>query len=370
MDSKNITRECESFLASFFKKKKCILTGNGTVSLAICYSFMPHNKTKVILPSVVCPNLVYALTYASKKAVYADVLLSNATIDPDCVRTLLENDNDNEIGAIVAVHLYGHQAQINKLRSIADEYNVLLIEDICQSMGGHSRDGQLLGVVGDCTVMSFGRTKIIDVQEGGGVLVNSNKLENKARKFINLLPDQLSLNKRERLSKVYRELFYSVWNGGSCNDGFYQIFDQFPSLFKGMYLTLFNNNIAKNILAEFKELDKNISHRQAIYNIYKKMLSDVDQIILFDSTSSEAPWRFSFRVNARHRDILVEKIRKSGFNASIWYPCIAAWSTHDKTLFKSGRLIEAGVINLWVDAECSISSAKDTAKLICKYFDK
>ena len=136
-----------------------------------------------------------------------------------------------------------------------------------------------------------------------------------------------------------------------------------------MYLTLFNNNTAKKILSEFKELDKNIRHRQATYNIYKKMLSDVNQIILFDSTSSEAPWRFSFRVNARHRDILVEKIRKSGFNASIWYPCIAAWPSNDKTLFKSGRLIESGVINLWVDAECSLSSAKDTAKLIRKFFD-
>jgi dTDP-4-amino-4,6-dideoxygalactose transaminase len=360
-------KRCEDFLADYFGKKHCILTGNGTISLSICYSLMPQGKAKVILPSVVCPNLVYALSYASKEAVFADILGSNATIDPDSVRNLLENDNT--IGAIVAVHLYGHQAHMEELRLIADQYNVLLIEDIAQSMGGRDDDGQLLGTIGDCAVASFGSTKIIDVKEGGGVLIDDSRLAKEARKFAGLLPVSNDEDRKKHLSGIYRDLFYSVWDGGTYNAEFYQIFNHFPSIFKELYYVSVSDDSANKILSAFQGLDSKIDHRKKIYNIYRDFLSDIESVVLFDSALNEVSWRFSFQVCPHYRDELVEVVRGAGFDISTWYPCIAIWHTNDGELFPVGKAIEDSVVNLWVDDSHSESMAKSIVKVIGDYFN-
>lgn len=77
--------------------------------------------------------------------------------------------------AIIAVHLYGVPYQIEAIRTIADRYNIPIVEDSAEALGS-SYKGQKCGTFGDIGVLSFNGNKIITTS-GGGAIVTKNKTQ-------------------------------------------------------------------------------------------------------------------------------------------------------------------------------------------------
>ena len=75
--------------------------------------------------------------------------------------------------AIMPVHMCGSMANLDALKSICDEHNLLLIEDACQAIGG-TYNGKALGTVGDLGCFSFDFVKTVTCGEGGGVITNND----------------------------------------------------------------------------------------------------------------------------------------------------------------------------------------------------
>lgn len=75
--------------------------------------------------------------------------------------------------AIIAVHLYGMPYQADKIRQIADDYEIPIIEDSAEALGS-SFDTKKCGTFGDISILSFNGNKIITTS-GGGALVTSKK---------------------------------------------------------------------------------------------------------------------------------------------------------------------------------------------------
>ena len=76
--------------------------------------------------------------------------------------------------AIIVVHLYGMPAKIDEIVSIANTYEITLIEDAAEAIGS-SYNGQKCGTFGDFGILSFNKNKMITTF-GGGALICENQL--------------------------------------------------------------------------------------------------------------------------------------------------------------------------------------------------
>lgn len=82
--------------------------------------------------------------------------------------------------AILVVHLFGHPAEIDDIRSIAQKHKLLIIEDCAQAPGATYR-GKPVGTIGDIGIFSFNQHKTITTGEGGVVITNNDRFAARAR---------------------------------------------------------------------------------------------------------------------------------------------------------------------------------------------
>lgn len=116
-------------------------------------------------------------------ATAAAILVNNAIpvfcdIEPDtfCLSAdALEKKITPRTRAIMAVHIYGHPAQMDRITAIAKKYSLVVIEDAAQSPGIKYK-GKFTGAIGDMGVFSLNCHKIIQTGEGGMVVTNDNEL--------------------------------------------------------------------------------------------------------------------------------------------------------------------------------------------------
>ncbi|MFV5701772.1 DegT/DnrJ/EryC1/StrS family aminotransferase [Flavobacterium sp. XS2P12] len=81
--------------------------------------------------------------------------------------------------AIITVHLYGNPYKIEVIRSIADKYQIPILEDAAEALGS-SYKGQKCGVFGDISVLSFNGNKIITTSGGGALVSHSEDIKSRA----------------------------------------------------------------------------------------------------------------------------------------------------------------------------------------------
>lgn len=364
------TRLCEEELVRKIGKKHCILTGRGTTALWLSYSLMDKKRPKVLLPAMVCLSPMFTAFYAGKIPIFADVLKEDATINPAVVEKMLKGDSS--IGAVVAVHLYGHPARMKELKVICSKYNVLLIEDAAQALGGIDYDGELLGYKGDLSIFSFGHTKIMDVGGGGAVLTDNDAWAEEIRQKLSSLATKPS--KAGKIEPLYGKLYYTIWESGKVDPSFYRLFDFFPELFKPLYLYRITEEISKKILEGMKNLEEELAHRKSIEEYYRKELRGIRKIVYFNPSTRIATWRFTFRVPASCRDAVVNIIRKENLDVSSWYPNISQWTPSGRcqkeSCFVVANQLEKEVINLWVTRDYTLSKAARVVRLIKKYFSR
>ena len=92
---------------------------------------------------------------------------------------LIHKKSKKCVKAIVAVHVFGNMADMEKLMEIAKKYNLFIVEDATEAFGTYytagEYQGKYAGTIGDIGVYSFNGNKIITT--GGGGMVVSNNLQ-------------------------------------------------------------------------------------------------------------------------------------------------------------------------------------------------
>jgi dTDP-4-amino-4,6-dideoxygalactose transaminase len=90
-----------------------------------------------IAPSATLPSLceinIFNYTGSNFKPVFVDITLDGLNLDIDCVRAALENDP--EIKIITFAHVLGNPPNMDDLMLLIKEYELILLEDCCESMG-------------------------------------------------------------------------------------------------------------------------------------------------------------------------------------------------------------------------------------------
>jgi dTDP-4-amino-4,6-dideoxygalactose transaminase len=135
---------------------------------------------EVILPAWTWYSCYNAIILAGALPVFAEIDAS-FNIDPSDIESKLTPHTK----AILAAHLQGNPADMDRILSIAGKHHVKVIEDCAQSAGAQYR-GQPVGSMGDINIHSLQINKSITSGEGGVVTTNDPLLFERASRFHDL----------------------------------------------------------------------------------------------------------------------------------------------------------------------------------------
>lgn len=150
------TRKFEDDFAAFCGTRNCVGTGNGLDALILIFkAFIELGKLQpgdeVIVPANTYIASIIAVLQCGLVPVPVEPKIESYNIDPDLVR----NKITPRTKAILAVHLYGQLAEMEKLAEIATDHRLLLIEDAAQAHGAKTEDGIIAGNLSDAAGFSF-----------------------------------------------------------------------------------------------------------------------------------------------------------------------------------------------------------------------
>lgn len=96
------------------------------------------------------------------------------SLDPASVEKLITKKTK----AVIPVHMFGVAADMDRFMELGKKYNIPIIEDACEVVGGTYK-GRWLGSIGICGTWSFDPNKTLTVGEGGMVLTDSEEIYHK-----------------------------------------------------------------------------------------------------------------------------------------------------------------------------------------------
>ena len=137
--------------------------------------------------TVFCQSITFSasanpIAYQGAIPIFIDSESKTWNIDPALLKAALEEakQNDQLPKAIIPVHLYGMPAKMAEILTIANEYDVPVIEDAAEALGS-SIDNKPCGSFGEFGVLSFNGNKIITTSGGGALISENAEMIEKAR---------------------------------------------------------------------------------------------------------------------------------------------------------------------------------------------
>ena len=171
------TLEFEQAFARFHGARHGIAVTNGTAALEVTMAGLGIGTgDEVILPDFTFVATASAVLFANALPVLVDVDPETYCINPD----LVEEAITPRTKAVIAVHMGGHPADLDRLKKITDRKKLALIED---SSHAHASEwkGKRIGTFGVAGTFSFQSSKLMTAGEGGIIISNDEKFERQAR---------------------------------------------------------------------------------------------------------------------------------------------------------------------------------------------
>ncbi|MEI8361413.1 MAG: DegT/DnrJ/EryC1/StrS family aminotransferase [bacterium] len=172
-------KELEQNFAKYCGTRHAIALNSGTAALhGGLYALGIGDNDEVITSPFTFVASANPILMLGGKVVFADISEENFCIDP----LEVEKQITNKTKAIIPVDLYGQIYDYRKIKKIADQYSLKLLEDACQSIGA-IQDNVLAGSFGDAAAFSLYATKNMMCGEGGMLTTNDDDIAERCRRF-------------------------------------------------------------------------------------------------------------------------------------------------------------------------------------------
>jgi dTDP-4-amino-4,6-dideoxygalactose transaminase len=173
----------EEEFAAYCGTRHCVGVGSGTAAIHLPLEALGISRgDEVIVPANTFFGSVLPVLQVGATPVLVDCDDQNAAIDLDAVSAAI----GPRTTAVLAVHLYGHPADIDPLAELCASHGLALIEDACQAHGARYK-GRRAGSLGRIAAFSFYPSKNLGAYgDGGAVTTDDEELAERIRVLRNL----------------------------------------------------------------------------------------------------------------------------------------------------------------------------------------
>jgi len=175
-------KKFEDSFSDYLGARYGVAVCNGTVALETAlFALGVQAGDEVIVPAFTIISCAIAVIRLGAVPVLVDVCPDTWCIDSESLEAAITSRTK----AIMAVHMYGHPADMDAITSVAKKHNVYVLEDAAQVHGGEYK-GKKCGAIADIAAFSFYANKIITTGEGGMVVTSNDEFAERARYYRNL----------------------------------------------------------------------------------------------------------------------------------------------------------------------------------------
>lgn len=160
-------------LKNYLECNNIELVSNGTAALQLAIKALKLKDEIITTP--------YSYVATTNSIIWEGCVPKFVDINEDtfCINTeLIEKAINDKTSAILATHVYGHPCDLENIHKIAKKFNLKVIYDAAHAFGVRVNGRSILDH-GDCSTLSFHATKVFHTIEGGAVVSNLPKTDNK-----------------------------------------------------------------------------------------------------------------------------------------------------------------------------------------------
>lgn len=171
-------KEFERKFADYFGSRYAVMVNSGSSANLLAVAAMRYRSVNPLMPGdeVIVPAVSWSTTYYplhqyGLKLMFVDIDQDSLCLNLNSVRNAITP----RTRAIFAVNLLGSTNDYDGLKELCREYNLILLEDNCESMGAKYGD-KFAGTFGECGTFSMFFSHHISTMEGGMVLTDDPEL--------------------------------------------------------------------------------------------------------------------------------------------------------------------------------------------------
>ena len=183
----------EEKLCSTTAADHAVVVSNGTVALRLALHLVGVGPgDEVLLPPLSFVATANAVSHLGAVPHFVDIEQDTIGLCPVALASRLEaiaekregclvnRETGRRIAAVLPVHVFGHPAAVDQLRSVADFWGLPLVEDAAEALASW-RGEKHCGLFGSVGILSFNGNKLITTGGGGALLTNDSVLAQRAR---------------------------------------------------------------------------------------------------------------------------------------------------------------------------------------------
>jgi len=167
----DVVADFEDAFGSFVSRTHSVAVASGSVALELALEATFSEGDTIALSPYNCGSMLYSVQRVGLTPVFVDADTATGAIAADALGTL-----DEEVDGVLVSHLFGHPADVDGLRAVADTLGATIVEDFAQAPGA-TVGSEAAGSVGHVSICSFGATKNLTTAEGGMVLTDERRVE-------------------------------------------------------------------------------------------------------------------------------------------------------------------------------------------------
>jgi perosamine synthetase len=276
----------EKRFAEFVKAKHAFAVNSGTSALYLSLlASGVGRKHEVIVPSFTFVSTAESVLLAGAEPVFVDIHPQTYNIDPDEIEKAISRKTK----AIIPVDLYGLPADMKPIREIADDHDLVVVEDAAQAHGARYQ-GLPTGRFAHLACWSFYASKNMTTGEGGMITTNDDRYQDN-------IPYMRTHGEKEE--------YVSTMLGGNF---------RMPEMEAAI------GNVQLSKLPAFLQARNRNASRLA------ERLEDSETIQLPTVSKGYKHSWYLFTIklkgaNEKTRDQIVEKLRNQGIGATVYYRC-------------------------------------------------